>query len=301
MMRDGFAHSPVQPEWLNPIVDIGALAACAPPLCLTGDFSQKRQICSLLTEKHAMNQKVFVAGAAGAVGSVLVPMLIGAGYTVYGTTRRAERAQQLEAAGAIAVIVDVFDRVALAEALKRSGAQHVLHQLTDLPPALDPAQMERAVGHNARIRDEGTRNLVDAALAAGCSTIVAQSIAWAYAPGAQPYVETQPLDLQAEGKRGVSVRGVSALETWVLDTPPLVGTVLRYGQLYGPGTGFDAPQGVMPVHVEAAAHAALLALRLGVSGIFNVAEDNAQVSSVKAQRLLGWDAGWRQVNRSHNR
>jgi nucleoside-diphosphate-sugar epimerase len=256
-------------------------------------FTEASKIRSPLTEKHAMNQKVFVAGAAGAVGTALVPMLIRAGYTVYGTTRRTERAQQLEAAGAIAVIVDVFDRAALAEALKRSGARHVLHQLTDLPPALDPAQMERATGHNARIRDEGTRNLVDAALAAGCSTIVAQSVAWAYAPGAQPYVETQPLDLQAEGRRSVTVRGVSALETCVLDTPPLMGTVLRYGQLYGPGTGFDAPQGVMPVHVEAAAHAALLALQRAVGGVFNVAEDNAQVCSVKAQRVLGWNAGWR--------
>ena len=39
-----------------------------------------------------MGEKVFVAGATGAVGSALVPLLIEAGYAVYGGTRRADRA-----------------------------------------------------------------------------------------------------------------------------------------------------------------------------------------------------------------
>ena len=241
-----------------------------------------------------MNATVFVAGAAGAIGSALVPLLVDAGYTVYGSTRRAERAAQIERAGATAVIVDVFDARTLTDALRSIRPAAVIHQLTDLPPALDPAKMAQAVAANARIRDEGTRNLIAAAREAGSKRFVAQSIAWAYREGTQPYDETHPLDTDAEGNRLVTVRGVVSLETQVL-TAPLIGTVLRYGQLYGPGTGADHAKGASPVHVDAAAHAALLALRHARAGAFNIAEDNAVVSTEKAKRELGWSAGWRRL------
>ena len=95
--------------------------------------------------------------------------------------------------------------------------------------------MQEATSRNARIRDEGTRNLVRAAIAAGARRLIAQSIAWAYAPGPEPHRETDPLDTGAEGMRGISVRGVAALENRTLNSPPLEGLVLRYGRLYGPG------------------------------------------------------------------
>jgi len=239
-----------------------------------------------------METKVFLAGAAGAIGSALVPLLVDAGYTVYGSTRRAGRAPQIEPAGAPPVIVDVFDARALTQALQRIEPACVIHQLTDLPPALDPARMQQAVAANARIRDEGTRNLIAAARAAGSKRFVAQSIAWAYREGAQPYDETQPLDTEAQANRLVTVRGVVSLETQVLRAP-LIGTVLRYGQLYGPGTGSDVAKGASPVHVEAAAHAAVLALRHARAGAFNIAEDNPVVSTEKAKRQLGWSPDWR--------
>ena len=47
------------------------------------------------------------------------------------------------------------------------------------------------------------------------------------------------------------------------------------------------------VHVEAAAKATLLALTKGKPGIYNVAEDDAGLSSEKAKRELGFDAGFR--------
>jgi nucleoside-diphosphate-sugar epimerase len=148
--------------------------------------------------------------------------------------------------------------------------------------------MAKAVENNARIRTEGTRNLVAAARAAGASRLVAQSIAWAYQPGDTPYLETHPLDVEAQGSRGISVGGVVALEQQVLGEPALRGTVLRYGQLYGPDTGTDEPTGASPVHVQAAARAALLALEAEQSGIFNITNDNPTVSNEKARRLLGW-------------
>jgi nucleoside-diphosphate-sugar epimerase len=134
---------------------------------------------------------------------------------------------------------------------------------------------------------------VAAAQAAGVQRLVAQSIAWAYAPGPRPFTEAQPLDVHAEGARRVSVDGVVALEQSVLGAHGVQGitaTVLRYGQLYGPGTSTDMAKGPMPLHVADAARAALLALQRSSGGVFNIAEDSAEVSSDKAKRELGWAA-----------
>lgn len=240
-----------------------------------------------------MSERIFLAGATGAIGSALIPLLREAGYEVHGSTRQPERAAALEAQGVKPVLVDVFDAAALKAALVRIAPHGVIHQLTDLPRGLDPARMAEATARNARVRTEGTRNLVEAARAAGVLRMVAQSIAWAYAPGPKPYAEAQPLDTEAEGARRVSVGGVVALEQAVLHAPGITGTVLRYGQLYGPGTGADEPKGASPVHVEAAAWAALLAWRHSAGGVFNIAEDNPEVDSGKARRLLGWTPSMR--------
>jgi nucleoside-diphosphate-sugar epimerase len=244
-------------------------------------------------EGHRMNRKVFLAGAAGAIGRVLAPLLVEAGYTVFGTTRREERVADLERLGVVPVLVDVFDVATLNHAVQRIGPASVIHQLTDLPAGLPPGKMAQAVAANARIRDEGTRNLIAAALAAGATKLVAQSIAWAYREGPLPYDEQQPLDTEAAGARRVSVNGVVSLERQVLEAP-LTGTVLRYGQLYGPGTGVESPKGASPVQVEAAAFAALLALERSPGGIFNIAEDTGVINTQKAYRELGWSPQMRQ-------
>jgi nucleoside-diphosphate-sugar epimerase len=219
---------------------------------------------------------------------------------VYGTTRRVERMDGIRAAGAHPVLVDIFDRETLANAIECIAPAIVIHQLTDLPPGLDPKSMGDAIARNARIRSEGTANLVAAARASGCGRIIAQSIAWAYAPGALPYAESQPLDTDAQGARAVTVAGVAALERCVLSLNESggVGTVLRYGQLYGPCTGRDAPQGASPLHVEAAAWAALLAAERPKGGAFNVAEDGAEVLNEKAKRELGWRPDMRAPTRA---
>ncbi|MCH5653891.1 NAD-dependent epimerase/dehydratase family protein [Pseudomonas syringae] len=235
-----------------------------------------------------MSRKVFVAGASGVIGIALLKLLVAADYSVYGATRRTEKVKDIEVTGATAVVVDVYDAERLNEELVRIQPWTVIHQLTDLPRGLSPELMAKAVENNARIRTEGTRNLVAAARAAGATRLIAQSIAWAYRPGDTPYLETCPLDVEAHGSRGISVGGVAALEQQVLSEPALNGTVLRYGQLYGPGTGTDEPTGTSPVHVEAAARAALLALQTERSGIFNITQDSPTVSNEKAKRILGW-------------
>ena len=148
---------------------------------------------------------------------------------------------------------------------------------------------------NARVRDEGTRNLVAAALAAGARRLIAQSIAWAYAPGTEPHSESDPLDTDAQGDRAITIRGVIALEELTLRSPPLEGIVLRYGQLYGPGTHADVPSASTPVHVDAAAYAALLAIERGAPGAFNIAQPNPHVATAKAVTELGWSADFVQI------
>lgn len=182
-----------------------------------------------------MTLRIFVAGATGAIGQRLVPLLLDSGHQITGATRSSRKADALRAAGADAVVVDVFDAEGLGNAVSVVRPHVVIHQLTDLPHGLDQTRMANAAVRNARVRDEGTRNLMRAALAAGVGKVVAQSIIWAYAPGPEPHAEDDPLDEHTEGGRAVSIRGVIALEKQVLGSPPIIGVVLRYGQLYGPG------------------------------------------------------------------
>jgi nucleoside-diphosphate-sugar epimerase len=178
------------------------------------------------------------------------------------------------------------------QALAASGARIVIHQLTDLPRKLDPAQLADVLARNARIRETGTRYLVAAAVACGAVRLVAQSIAFAYAPGVEPFVEEAPLDIAADGPRGVSSRGVASLESQVLGAP-MVALVLRYGRLYGPGTGVDTPPRGLAVHVDAAADAARRAVTLGSRGLYNVAEAGGSVVIDRARHELGWDPDFR--------
>ncbi len=142
-----------------------------------------------------------------------------------------------------------------------------MHQLTALG--------SRDFAANSRIRREGTRNLVDAALAAGVRRVVSQSIAWAYEPGSTPAVESTPLDLHApDATRRATVEAVATLEAITAEAPEWV--VLRYGMLYGPDTWYAkgalmadlATTGDLPagpditsfLHVDDAATAAAAAL-----------------------------------------
>ncbi len=241
-----------------------------------------------------MYHKVFLAGATGAIGKQLVPLLCNAGYEVFGMTRSESKAAELRAANATPIVLDVFDAPALTRAVAAIRPEVVIHQLTDLPDNLEPSGMADGVVRTTRIRKEGTRNLIAAALQAGARRFIAQSLAcWVYADGPQPYSESDPLDVRSDGPYAINVEGIVALERLTLTSPPLEGVVLRYGQLYGPGTGFNERTGWAPLHVDAAAQAALLAIERAKSGVFNIAEDSGYVSIVKARQELGWDPDFR--------
>ena len=206
--------------------------------------------------------RVFLAGAAGAIGRRLVPLLVRAGHQVTGTTRSPESGRELDRAGVTPAVLDVFDAGAVTAAVRLAQPEVVIHQLTDLPREFDEAKLAASYARNARIRTEGTRNLIAAAQAAAVRRFIVQSIAFVYAPGRQPHPETDPLNV-ADGPRVVTARGAAAMEEQVLGAPGLEGIVLRYGQFYGPGTWYEAPGRAPGLHVDAAAQAALMALSRG--------------------------------------
>lgn len=239
--------------------------------------------------------RVFLAGGTGAIGRRLAVLLRQAGHEVTSTTRTSAKATLLREAGVTPVVVDVFDADALAAAVVSARPEIVIHQLTDLPAAPSapdtPAYLagQRA---NRRLRIEGTRNLMRAAEATGARRAIAQSIAFIYAPGDGARSESDPLDVAAEGVRALTVEGIAALEHAVLNTGGIDGIVLRYGYFYGPGTWYDQPPRPPSVHIDAAAHAAMLAVNSG-AGAYNIAEDCDVVSSAKARRELGFDPAFR--------
>ena len=126
-------------------------------------------------------------------------------------TRNPQTARTLEAAGLIAVVVDVFHANGLRRVVMDARPEIVIHQLTDLPHAFDEAELAASLPRNARIRVEGTRNLIAAAQAASVRRFIVQSIAFGYASGVEPYAETYPLNL-ADGPRVGTMRGAANME-----------------------------------------------------------------------------------------
>src|SRR5258707_2097211 len=181
--------------------------------------------------------KVFVAGASGAIGRPLVGQLVAAGHEVTGMTRREERAQEIRAAGADAVVCDAFDATSVEIAVRGAAPEVVVHELTALPPHLDYRSKGDPLEPTNQLRTEGTRNLLAAAKAAGARRLIAESVAFFYAPeGSWIKDEEAPLFFDAPAPFGNAANALADLEAQVLGAEGIEGIVLRYGWLYGPGT-----------------------------------------------------------------
>ncbi|MEV4123635.1 NAD(P)H-binding protein [Nocardia sp. NPDC049707] len=191
--------------------------------------------------------RIYLAGATGVIGIRLLPLLVEAGHEVAGMTRSVARADQVRAAGAEPVVCDVYDLDELTAAVVAFRPDLVMHQLTDLPD--DVTLLPERAGANARIRSEGTRNLIAAAQAAGAKRFLAQSIAWELPAG-----------------RGAVIQEHEAA---VLD---IGGVVVKYGQFYGPGTYYESELPGHPrVHVDDAA-ARTVSLVDAPSGVVVIAD-----------------------------
>ena len=236
---------------------------------------------------------VFVAGASGAIGRPLVGKLIAAGHEVTGMTRSEESAAELRSAGASAAVADVFDAAAVRSAMEEARPEVVVHQLTALPSKFDVRKLKGMYEATNRVRTEGTRNLIDAARAAGARRMVAQSIAFLYAPEGDAVKDEdgQVFDFAPE-PFGPAVGAVLDLERQVTGADGLEGVVLRYGWFYGPGTFYakdgstadDVRKRKQPIvgkgdgvfsfiHVDDAAAATVTAVEGGPPGVYNVTDD----------------------------
>jgi nucleoside-diphosphate-sugar epimerase len=236
--------------------------------------------------------RILLAGASGAIGRRLVPLLLAQGHHVTGMVRSSESGDAVRALGAEPAHADALDGAAVRRAVEEARPEAVIHQLTSLPRRIDPRKIERDFVLNDRLRSEGTHNLVAAAQAAGASRIVAQSIAFAYAPGRPGTVHTEhdPLFLDAPKAFARSARAVHELERTVIGAG---GLVLRYGYFYGPGSSISrqgsmaedvarrrlpivgSGQGVWSfIHIDDAAEATLAAIGSGSAGAYNVVDDD---------------------------
>ena len=118
---------------------------------------------------------VFIAGGSGAIGIPLVRALVAAGHSVTALSRHENRAQQLRALGAVPAVADALDRDALLAAVEAARPTHVIHELTALPK--DAPKRPRDLEPTNRLRIEGTRNLLDAAINAGARRFIVGSFA----------------------------------------------------------------------------------------------------------------------------
>ncbi len=232
---------------------------------------------------------LFIAGGTGAIGRVLVPLLVSAGHRVVALTRAADRTPQLKQMGAVPVVGDVFDEAQLARLVAESEAEVVIHQLTAFGTTTGDPYAE-----TIRVRIEGTRSLIAAARAAQARRFIAQSISFVCSPrGSGLTDEETPLYLDAPPAVRALAEAVASLERQTLEAGGMSGTVLRYGWFYGPGTSYD-PQGSIPtalrqgaypivgagagtysfIDLRDAAAATLKVLARDASGIFNIVDDS---------------------------
>lgn len=208
---------------------------------------------------------MFLAGASGVIGPRLIRLLRIGGHEVAGLTRSAEKAAWLAELGAEPVACDVFDAQALTDAVVSYEPGAVIHELTDLPD--DARDIEAFRERHARIRVEGTHNLLAAARAAGVGRVLAQSVAWPMPPG-------------------VGADSVAELERATLEYG---GVVLRYGQFYGPGTYYtDRVPGEPRIEIERAAEATVDAL-YEPTGVLVLTDDGTVRADAAAQAVADAD------------
>ena len=237
--------------------------------------------------------RIFVAGATGALGKRLVPLLVAQGHEVTGMTRSPEKTDWIRSVGADPVVADGLDEQAVGQAVAHARPEVIVHQMTAIG-SLDMRHFERSFEQTNRLRTRGTDILLSAARAAGTRRVVAQSFAaWVYAREGGPVKsEEDPLDSAPPRQIRTTLAAIKYVEAAVTGAEGIEGLALRYGGFYGPGTSI-APGGEQyeailrrrfPIvgdggavwsllHIDDAATATAAAIERGAPGIYNVADD----------------------------
>jgi nucleoside-diphosphate-sugar epimerase len=234
--------------------------------------------------------RVFVAGANGAVGKRLVPMLVANDHEVTGTATSDRGADAIRAMGAEPVVVDGLDAAGIGEAVARAEPDAIIHEMTALSGTPDFRHFDRWFALTNRLRTEGTEHLLAAAKASGVKRFVAQSFTgWSNSrEGAWIKTEDDPLDPHPLKEQTETLAAIRFLERAVLEVP-LDGIVVRYGGLYGPGSSETLAdilrKRMFPVigngagivsstHIDDAAGGTIAALERGRRGIYNIVDDD---------------------------
>lgn len=249
--------------------------------------------------------KILVAGASGAMGQALVPLLVAAGHDVVGMVQRPRSTEIVRALGAEPRTTDALDAATVLACFREVRPEVVIHQATAIPAAVDMRRFDRDFALTNLLRTEGTRNLLTAAVDVGAKQFIAQGFAgWTYGRtnnGGKPVktprtaklkTEEDPLDPDPPKRLRTTLDALKTLEQMVLSEGRLTGTVLRYGWFYGSHTSIGKDGSTVQavrrrklplvgegagqwsfVHIDDAASATAAAVQSGRGGVYNVADD----------------------------
>jgi nucleoside-diphosphate-sugar epimerase len=262
--------------------------------------------------------KVFVAGASGALGRRLVPILAANGHEVVGMTRNPEATRKVRELGAEPVVADGLDRTAVMRAVLGAEPEVVIHEMTGLTGVKSFRKFDDEFALTNRLRTEGLDSLLDAARTAGARRFIAQSFGnWNYErTGGSVKTEDDPLDPSPPSRMSRTLAAIRYLESAVTQSDDIEGIALRYGNFYGPGSAQFAEQGSIVnqvrkrrlpiigdgagvwsfIHYDDAAAATMLAMDHGAPGVYNVADDDPAPVSVwlpELAEMLGANRPWR--------
>jgi len=231
--------------------------------------------------------RVFVAGASGAIGTRLVPQLLGRGHEVIGTFRSPGNGERVRALGAQPVALDLLDERAVRRAVLETRPDAIIHQATALANVRFTRNLDAAFAVTNRLRTEGTDALLAAAREAGVARFVAQSFAsFRYArEGGMVKTENDPLDPDPPAGARETNAAMDRLDRAVTGAG---GIALRYGGFYGAASdGMAGPvrkrqfplvgsgTGVSSfIHLDDAAAATVLALEHAGAGLYNIVDDD---------------------------
>ena len=238
--------------------------------------------------------RVFIAGATGVFGSSLIRALRERGHTVQVMLRNERQAEWARAKGAEPYIADGLDKAGVLAAVRAAKPQAIVHEMTAFPEKMSFRSIRRDFRTTNLLRTKALDNLLEAAEDMGVGRFVAQShTGWPNArTGTSLKTEDDALDPQPPDDLAEALAAIAYLENRVANALHLVGSVLRYGVLYGPDTAFG-PGGMIfeavrrrrvPlvgraggtwsfVHVDDAVDATVMALEHGVIGVFNIVDD----------------------------
>jgi nucleoside-diphosphate-sugar epimerase len=252
---------------------------------------------------------IFITGATGVLGKSTIPLLIAFGHQVYALSHSEKNEAVIRQLGAEPITADLFDPVSLTRALEATKATAIVHLATRIPPTTSMGKVA-SWQENDHIRRDGTRALVDAALAVGVQTFVYPSFYYVYPDRRAQWIDALSTPPQSHVIQQATIDAEAEVARFTQEKRR--GIVLRLGNLYGPDVpsaleqfqmaqkGFAALPGpgdayLSYIWAEDAARAIVVALDNVLAGVYDIVDDEpltrdafatALANSVGKRRLL---------------